>query len=249
MQARAVARHFPAEAIAFWQDAVDRAGRQWSEVLRRGVRETARVRGARVLWGQFAEARPHIALAYAEIVMDELRVPETDVRGFFDIWWEHCAAGPVTNEDATIYYRYAPRWSSAVQLEKWMKDHRKRLAGDFRTWVTLLHGWKQDARAWEVYRVAVPEPPRTAPPKGATRKSLEDSLRVSPDNANIALELAHYLEQEGDLAGSSRVLMEAARQANAAPRVLREAAYRLAAEKRFAEAVEMALREKPEPKR
>ncbi len=245
MQARAVAKHFPAEAIGLWQDAVERAGRQWSELLRSGVRETAGVKGSLVLWGQFVESRPALALAYAQVLVEELKQPDANVRGFFDIWWERSAMGEVSDDDATVYYRYASRWSSPKELEAWIAAHPARAAKDFRAWVGLLHGWKQDARAWEIYKAAVPEPADIVPGKNATRASLEEKWRVSPDNASYALELAHLLEKEGDIAESTKVLLDAAQGASAAPRVLREAAYRLAANGKISEAVAMALREKP----
>lgn len=248
MQARAVAVHFPAEAIGLWQDAIDRAGRQWSELLRTGVRETSRVKGALVLWGQFVETRPALALTYAQVLVEELRQPDANVRGFFDIWWERSAMGPISDDDASTYYRYAARWSSPAELETWMAAHPARAAKDFRSWVALFHGWKQSARAWELYKSHVPQPAEISPTKGATRKSLEDKWRVAPDNASHALELAHLLEREGDLPASTRVLMDAARSPSAAPRVLREAAYRLAQDGKLPEAVEMALRENPNTK-
>ncbi len=244
-QAVAVGRKFPAEALPLWQEAIDHAGRQWSEVLRSAVRATARVRGAQVLWAQYVETNPRLAITYAQVLTSELKVPDANVRAFFDIWWEQCASGEVTDEEAAVYYGYAARWSNAAQLEVWMKVHANRRRKDYAAWATLLHGWKKDERAWEIYSGAIPSPEPLSPPKGATREMLADKVRATGNNSIFVLDLAHLLESQGDQAGATRVLVEAAARSHAPPRVLREAAYRLAAEGNYREAVDVALREKP----
>lgn len=248
MQAVAVGRAFPKEAIPLWQDAIARAGREWRERLRGGVVETKAVPGARVRWAQYIQEHPAYALAYAQILTSELKKPDADVRAFFDIWWEQCALGEVTDEDAAVYYGYAARWSNPVQLEAWMRAHATRRKKDYAAWATLLHGWKNDQRAWEIYSGVVSLPEITPPSKGATRESLEQRLRGTADNAIYELELVHLLDVQGDHAAATSELLHAASRPDAPARVLREAAYRLASDGRLAEAVAMGLREKPRVK-
>jgi hypothetical protein len=223
---------------------VERAGRQWTEVLRNGVRATAKQRGAGVLWGQFVETHPRMAMTYAQVLVEELKMPPASARGFFEIWWEKCASTRASDDEAVVYYRYAAKWSSPKQFEEWMSVNRKRLSLDYRTWTTLLHGWKLDARAWEIYRAAVPKPEAFTTPAGATRESLAQALRISPENDSAMLEYVHFLQKEGDVPEATRVLLNSASRTTAAPRVLREAAYALAAQEKYTDAVEMALREK-----
>ena len=243
MQARA-ARQFPSLAMVFWQDAVERAGRQRTEVLRDAVRETAEMRGARVMWGQFLESRPELALAYAQILVEELHEPDENVRAYYELWWEWWPSGEVSEAEADAYYRYAARWSSAVQLEQWMRHHATRRDRDYRVWTELLHGWKSDERAWQIYSGVMSEPVYGQTPKAATRVSLESRFRQSPENAAHALALAQFLDSEGDKAGAQAVILQFAGRATAPTWFLRRAAYLLAKDGKFGAAVELALREK-----
>lgn len=243
MQARA-AKQFPSQAIIFWQDAVQRAGRQRGEVMRDAVRETGRMKGARVLWGQFVEAHPEVALSYAEIIVEELREPDDNIRAYYELWWEKRAEADVAEDEVLVFYRYASRWSSPEQLEQWMKRHASRRSRDYRVWMELLHGWKQDERAWQIYSGVMPEPPFGEAPKSAKREVLENRYRLAPENAAHALAYAQALDAEGDKAGAEKIIFSVAKRADAPPWFIRKAAYLLASEKNFTAAVETALREK-----
>ncbi len=243
MQARA-AKQFPSQAIVFWQDAVQRAGRQRGEVLRDAVRETGRMNGARVLWGQFVEEHPELALSYAEIIVEELREPDEHIRAYYELWWEKRAEAEVAEDEVLVFYRYASRWSSPEQLEQWMKRHASRHGRDHRVWMELLHGWKQDERAWQIYSGVMPEPAYGEMPKSTKREVLENRYRLAPENAAHALALAQMLDAEGDKAAAQKIIFTVAQRTDAPPWFIRKAAYLLAAEKNFAAAVETALREK-----
>ncbi len=243
MQARA-ARQFSSQAIIFWQDAVARGGRKRTEILRDAVRATNGMRGARVLWGQFIESRPELALAYAEIVVEELREPDANMRAYFDLWWEQRATGEVSDDEAAVFYRYAARCASPEQFETWMKHHAPRRNRDYRVWTVLLHQWMHDERAWQIYSGVMPEPAIGPVAKTATREALEGRYRLAPENAAHALAFAQFLDATGDKAAAQNVITLTARRADAPPWFIRKAAYLLAAGGDFAAAVEMALGEK-----
>jgi thioredoxin-like negative regulator of GroEL len=103
-----------------------------------------------------------------------------------------------------VFYRYASRWSSPEQLEQWMKRHASRRSRDYRVWMELLHGWKQDERAWQTYSGVMPEPPFGEATKSAKREVLENRYRLAPENAAHALGYAQALDADGDKAGAEK---------------------------------------------
>ncbi len=125
-----------------------------------------------------------------------------------------------------------------------MKHHASRRSCDYRVWMELLHGWKQDERAWQIYSGVMPEPPFGETPKSAKGEVLENRYRLAPENAAHALAYAQALDADGDKAGAEKVIFSVAKRADAPPWFIRKAAYLLAVEKNFTAAVETALREK-----
>ena len=247
-QAQAVGDHAPAIAITLWQDGVDRAGAKRDEVLRDGVRATAKMRAARTLWGQFINTRPRLALVYARMLVEELHETPDDVRGFFDVWWEQRAfAEDLTDAEVSDFYLYASRWSEPAEFMRWVRHCGGRVRAEYRTWVRVLHGWQRDRDAWLLYSTAMAEPKFGTPSAGSTRELLEVQWRNSPDNIGRAFNYSQFLAAQGDTAGAREIVMKVAARADAPAWFLRKAAHLLAAEGNLAGAIEMALREKATP--
>jgi O-antigen ligase len=245
-QAMAVARWHPSLAIAYWQDAVERSGRNGPEVLRAAVTHTSGAPSFASLWGQYIETNPALGFAYARALVEELREPHEDARPYFDLWWEHRALTPeVTDPEARDFYQYAARWATAELLEKWMRAHAARRKTDFRQWASLLAGWSHHQRAWTIYAGVVSDPAFGSGPRDVSRDTLEAQWLSSPGNFSYAQRFAEFLHAAGDSAGAAGVVAKAAAQPDAPAWFIRKAAFELAGRQQFAEALALALREKP----
>lgn len=247
-QAAAVGQKFPAEAIPLWQDAIDRASSQRGEVLRQAVHATKNLPGLPILWMNYIKDHPQLGLVCAQALGGELKgrdqkTRDDQVRAFFDLWWENCANDPMTDEDAAIFYGYAAQWSTPGRFESWMTSHAQRRRKDLTKWLGLLHGWKKDERAWQIYSGLIPKPEASKPDPKVRREVLEARMIRTPGDALLAMELAELLEAQGDLAASTKMLLQGAAIPGAPARLLREAAYRLAEDQKYREAIEVALRE------
>ena len=125
-----------------------------------------------------------------------------------------------------------------------MKLHASRRREDFRAWVALFHGTGMSERAWQLYRGRVDEPGYPAGATVLSREEVEARVRVAPENVSNLVELARSNEQAGDRAGARKIILEVAAKGDAPSWFLRKAAYFLAEDGKFPEAVEMILRER-----
>ena len=77
-----------------------------------------------------------------------------------------------------------------------------------------------------------------------SREEIEARVRIAPENNNNLVELARLTEQAGDRDGARKIILEVAAKKDAPSWFLRKAAYFLAEDGKFPEAVEMILRER-----
>ena len=239
IHAAAVKRISPALCFEYWQLAIERSGWRGAETFGNAVRETAGLPFANEKWTDYVTTKPELALAYAKML------PEDEARPMYQIWWNaRGTAMNMGNEEIADFYASAARWAGGDQVEQWIRYHGKRRRQDYRIWMGLLHKVGRDERAWNEYKVVVADPPYPANSSGATREELELRLRLAPENASHLVELVRILDEGGDSAGARQMVLEGAEKPGAVSWFLRKAAYLLAAEGKFGEAVAMALREK-----
>lgn len=237
--ARAVKRVSPALCIQYWQLAIERSGWRGMETLGDAVRDTSGLPLADAKWADYVTANPELALAYAKLLPDE------DARRMYQIWWNaRGTAAGMSDGEIADFYRFAARWAVGDQVGEWIRRHGKRRRADYRIWMSLLHNAGRDERAWNEYKLVIADPPYPAHSSGATRDEVELRLRLAPDNSTHLVELVRILDESGDSAGARRMIMEVAWKQGALTWFLRKAAYQLAADGKFGEAVAMALREK-----
>ncbi len=237
--ARAVKRLSPALCIQYWQVAIAHSGWRAAELLGQALTDTAGFPIANAMWTDFVAANPALALAYARTL------PEAATRPLFDVWWEARArATDLSADEYRDFYRFAHRWADAGQVLEWMKLHASRRREDFRPWVELLHATGMSERAWLLWQGRVENPAYPANATAMSREDLEARIRVTPDNTANLVELARIAERAGDTDEEKRVVLATAARTDAPSWFLRKAAYFLAADGKFSEAVEMILREK-----
>ena len=236
--ARAVRRLFPGLAIQYWQEAIERSGRRAPEMLTQALNETASVPGADAIWEDYIREHPALALTYARTL------PDAETRGFFDLWWEaRKSATAVTEEEIREFYRLARRWATKEQVEEWIHLHPSRLRDDFRQWAALLHGVGLSERAWKLFPGRVANPDYPAEGTARTRDEIEARVRVAPENTSHLAELARLSELAGDRESAKKIVLGAAAKSGAGSMFLRKAAFFLAEDGKFAEAVELMLRD------
>ena len=237
--AHAVKRLSPALCIHYWQVAIARSGWRSGEILGQALNDTAGFPIAESMWADFIAANPALALAYARTL------PEADMRPFFNVWWEARArATDLTADELRDFYRFARRWAEADQVLDWMKFHATRRREDFRPWVGLLHATGMSERAWQLWQGRIENPAYPANATALSREELEARIRIAPENTTNLVELARLADQAGDDAGARKIILAAAERKDAPSWFLRKAAYFLAEDGKFFEAVEMVLREK-----
>jgi hypothetical protein len=236
--ARAVKRLSPRLCMEYWQVAVERSGWRAAEILGQALNDTAGLPAADSIWEQYIASQPTLALAYARTL------PEADTRQFFDLWWK--ARGRVADlskDELRDFYFFARRWADGEQVLEWMRLHPARRRDDFREWVALLHRTGMSDRAWQLWQGRVPEPPYPAATAALTREEAEARVRLAPENRANVIELARLIEQSGDRAAARKIILDVAADRNAPSWFLQKAAYFLAEDGNYREAVEMALRE------
>jgi hypothetical protein len=97
-------------------------------------------------------------------------------------------------------------------------------------------------RAWKLYQSRFEEPGYPVSAK-LSREEIEARVRIAPENLGNLIELARSREQAGDRAGAKKIILEVAARKDAPSWFLRKAAYFLAEDGKFAEAVAMVQRE------
>ncbi len=236
--ARAVKRIFPGLGIQYWQEAIGRSGRRASEMLMQALEETAGAPGAGAIWEDYIREHPALALTYARTL------PEADTREFFDLWWEARRSAPtVTDDEVREFYRLALHWATREQVEEWIHLHPARRREDFRQWAALLHKVGLSEHAWQLFPSRIANPDYPAEGTARTREEIEARVRVAPENASHLAELARLSELSGDRETAEKIVLGAAAKPGAGSLFIRKAAYFLAEDGKFAEAVEMMLRD------
>ena len=236
--AHAVKRLSQALCIQYWQVAIERSGWRSAETFTQALNDTAAFPSAASIWTDYVTANPALALAYARTL------PEADTRPFFDLWWN--ARGHATDiaaDELQQFYNYARRWASSAQVLEWMQLHASRRREDFRKWTEMLHATGLSEKAWQIWQGRIGNPAYPVPVSVRSREEIEARIRIAPQNATNLVELARLSEQAGDLAGARKIILDVAAKKDAPPWFLRKAAYLLAEDGKFPEAVEMILRE------
>ena len=237
--AHAVKRLSPALCIQYWQVAIGRSGWRASEILGRALDDTAAFPSADTLWQEYVASHPVLALAYAR------RMPAAETQPLFDQWWKaRSGATDLTKDEFSDFYALAPRWITSGQVSEWMHLHPTRRRTDFSKWAELLHRTGTSERAWQLISGWVGNPGYPASGTARSREEIEARVRISPENTANLVELARLSDQEGDRAGAKKIVLGVAANDGAGSWFLRKAAYFLAEDGKFAEAMEMLLREK-----
>ena len=236
-QARACARIAPMQAVAYWQQAVERGGIHRDEILIMAVQETARFPAAQAAWGHYVEAHPQLLLTYAQLV------PETAGPYYYGRWWKLRASAPdLTPAELQNFYALAARWGHREDFEEWAQHHAADGVRDYRQWAALLRGWGEDDRAWQMMSLKVMEPSFPVTPPTVSRGVLENIWRTAPENVVNAQQLALVRQRAGEQADSDEIIIAVANGENAPPWFVDKAAWLLARAGRTGEAVDLLLR-------
>jgi hypothetical protein len=140
------------------------------------------------------------------------------------------------------FYILARRWEKREDFEEWAKHHAADGVRDFRQWASLLHGWGEDDRAWQLMSIKVAEPSFPIAPPNVPRGVLETTWRRTPENAVNAQQLALVRQRAGEQADSDEIIITVANGENAPPWFVDKAAWILARAGRRGEAVDLLLR-------
>ena len=234
----AVKRLSPSLCMQYWQVAIGRSGWRASEILNQALNDTAGLPLADSNWNEYIAWHPTLALAYAR------RLPEAGTRRFFDLWWEaRGRATDLSRDELRDFYAFALRWATGEQVLEWMRLHPARRRDDYREWVALLHHTDMSDRAWQLWQGRVPEPAYPVNNVMLSLEELEARVSIAPENWGNIIELARHIELTGDPAAAKKMILDVAMKRNAPSWFLQKAAYLLAGEGKYREAVEMVLRE------
>ena len=228
----------PSLELHYWQMAVERATRQRVEVFSMALQETAGLSGADAVWASYAEANADLGLLLGE------RLPDEEGRRYYDHWWAQRGSvlSQVPDAESAAFLRLAPRWGTPEHLGIWMQRHPERLDADYRQWASLLSGWHEDEKAWGILQREIKEPEFPTASTRLQRADLDFRWRHTPDDIVNARNYAQLLAQAGDAEASNQVILAVAQRPDGPKWFLEKAAFVLARERRFAEAVQTALR-------
>jgi hypothetical protein len=188
------------------------------------------------VWGNYVEAHPALLLTYAA------SLPEIAGRTYFERWWKlRGDAVDLSPSEIEAFYALAPRWGRPEDFASWMKVHAALETRDFRRWAALLHGWREDDRAWQIFSAMRSEPQFPAKVPDTPRERLETTWRTTPQNFVNAQQLAFTELRAGDQAASDNIIITVARGANPPQWFVEKAAWILARAGRSGEAVSLLL--------
>lgn len=244
-QAREVSQVSKGLALGYWQDVVDKAQFQKSEMLRVAVRETSGFKNSAGTWENFATERPMLLPTYAALLIEDYQNSHEDTRPLFLTWWEQRAlTAELTAEERDVFYRYGAQWASLEQVEQWIKANGARRKKDYRQWATLFQKLGNDTRAWEILSGVEKEPPAIDMPRNATTATLREQIRVTPNNLSNVAALVCALEKSGSSDEARQLVLNTAKLPAAPKWFLQKAAFALAAEGNPKDAVELILQSK-----
>ena len=244
-QARATTQVSKGLAFGYWQDVVDKAQFQTTEMLRVAVRETAGFKNSAGTWENFVSERPMLLLSYAALLIEDYQSSHEETRPLFLTWWDqHALKSEPTPEEREIFHRYGAQWASLEQIEEWIKANGSRRKKDYRQWATLFHKLGEHTRAWEILSGVEKEPPTIDMPRNSTIETLREQMRITPNNLSNAAALVGALEKAGKIAEAQQVVLSTAALPNAPKWFLQKSAFALASEGKHKEAVELILRTK-----
>ena len=242
-QAYAAAQISKGIAIGYWQDVVEKAQLEKTEMLRAAVRETSSFPNSAAAWETFVSERPALRLIYAALLIEDYHTSIEDARPHFTAWWEQRAlTAELSDEEREIFHRYAPHWVSQAEAEQWIKRNAARRRKDYRDWARLLYGLGNFDRAWEIFSGVEKEPPAIDVPRNATIATLREQLTTAPGNTSSAAALVGAPEKSGNAEEAHRIILSSAQLPNAPKWFLQKAGFALAAEGKTKDAVELALR-------
>ena len=230
-------------SIGYWQEAVTKAQRDKSEILRVAVRETAKFPTASGSWDRYCTDHPELLLTYVSVLVEDLKASPEEVRPHFDSWWEQRAlTAELTDEERSNFHRYAQHWVNLEQVERWIKRNGARRKKDYRDWGSMFHKLGADKRAWEIMSSVDKQPDPIELPRNATIDSMRELMDSTPDNfANIA-SLVGALEKSEQEAEAREIVMKTSKRETAPKWFLHKAAFAIAADGKTKEAVELLLR-------
>jgi O-antigen ligase len=241
-EARACAERAPHLAIEFWQQGIGRSDLRAQELFGTALNETKGMPGAREAWSAYVKAHPQLALTFAH------SLPADEGRAWFELWWNSRGSRrdtPLQESEIATFYADAAQWATPAQFDEWMRLHSDRGIKDFRAWARVLHAWHQDEAAWRLLTRRLPEFPWPTEASALSREALEQRWKRFPENQMNAQTYATACFRAGDLEAATEVIVSTAKRPDAKSWFTRKAAYLLAAEKKFTEAVEILVNEKP----
>jgi hypothetical protein len=239
-QARACHDIAPEQARQYWQQAIECGGEQREDLFMRALRETAGDAGAEKFWHDYAGAHPEL------ILLTLAQLPEPARRERFAFWWNQRASGHETfgPNERRLLQLYLPQYGTPEHLEAWMRLRSAWRASEWSDWVRILHGWNEDARAWQIAQSMVADPPFPSTNAALLRDQLLLRWRNDKNDFVNARLLAAALDSEGDAAAASKVILETAERPDAPLWFVQKAAHLLANAGSFRAAVALILRER-----
>ena len=243
MQARACARVSPGISLHYWQVAVERGGHRAEEVFALGMEETVRVPGAAVAWEQYAHNHPDMLLTFAR------NVREPASRLAYEQWWtgRGSLSKDIGDREVDASYKLVPRFGTQEQFDQFRDLHPDLRTRDFKSWVSLLHGWKADDAAWEILNGEWPDAPSRPTTARGDQSHLATRWRVDPRDVVNAREYVEYLLASGDAEGAAEVILTVARRPSIPEWFVRKAVHHLAKGGKVSEAVSLFLGEEKLP--
>lgn len=227
----------PSLGLHYWQMAVERASLHRGEAFKNALRETAGLPAADGTWQSYVETHPDLLLVYAEARA------ETSGREYFDLWWgtRGSKPEPVSTEETEVFLRLLERWATPEQVSTWSRLPGRSPAGS-RRMVEFLEGRKAFEQAWEIAKMELKEPDYPPDFPKIPREQLQKRWLERPSDVVNARNYAQVLDQQGDHKGAVQVIAQTAKAPDAPRWFVEKAAYQLARENQYQEAVRFALR-------
>ena len=226
-------------ALHFWTLAIERSGHRAAEVFDMACRETVDLPEAVSFWNSYVEANTDLCLRYAQQFMGEKG------HRYFDLWWGSRGLTPDLQQyEVDDFYRSVARWGTEEQFSAWMKAHPDWETRDYKEWVGFLHQWGEDDQAWMLLSKQMKEPEYPDGRASADIHHLEARWGQDPSDFLNAQQLAGALLKARETGKSGEVVIAVARRPGAPEWFVNKAAYVEASNRRYKEAVSMALRGK-----
>ena len=167
-----------------------------------------------------------------------------EARALYESWWRERGSREqiIPTPEADAFLRLTSKWGSPAELSDWVSRHPDHRSAEYLRWAELFLGWNGADEAWSIITKETPEPKYPATTPRITPEQIEARWANHPEDIVNARNYAQQLELSGNKKGAADVITRVAESADAPRWFVEKAAYQLAAEQRFKEAVEAMLR-------